>query len=547
MSGAGFVAWAIEALVASTLLMIAVLLIRTRVRRAFGAQVAYALWALPVLRLLLPPLPAWWPSAPPIGRASDTIVYLVVDPLANAPADGSASPGIAIMIGLVWLGGVLIFLGWHLIAHLRFCRRVRAQGFVMGERDGVTIIASAAASGPLAFGVMDRVVALPADIAERYDANERELALAHELGHHRGGDLIANWVGLGLLALHWCNPVAWRAFRAFRADQELANDARVLVGRDPLERHAYACAIVKAAGGTAITPACHLHTVEDLKGRLKMLTKSHISRRRLATGAASIALLTAAGLGLTASGTSAAAVINDGVRASTGVDLQITEPVPPATPPVPAAPVATGAPIATDVPPVPRPQASGKTTRRVVVVKDGKTTTYDGAEAEAYIAKHPMPKTPLPPVAGKPSNVVLAIRMPDGTLRPTSAADEPWFSFGGPGGSFLRGKDGKSGGKPFVIRTDCPPKGDKTATIVAGKDGTMPMTICSDRLRIVTSEALTAATRAQLTAGNAKLQARESLRTARAAIERETSLSAEQRKEALAGIADAEAELASDD
>ena len=541
MSGAGFTAWAIEALFASTLLMIAVLLVRGQVRRAFGARVAYALWALPALRLLLPPLPALWPSAPPIGRARDTIVYLVVDPLTNAPVSGSASPGIGMVIGLIWLGGVLTFLGWHFVAHFHFCRRIRVQGVTIGERDGVTIIASAAATGPLAFGVLDRIVALPADIAERYDANERELALAHELGHHRGGDLMANWVGLALLALHWFDPIAWRAFRAFRADQELANDARVLAGRDPVERHAYACAIVKAAGGGAITPACHLHTIEDMKGRLRMLTISPASRRRFATGAASIALLTAAGLGLTASGTSAAAAINDGVRASTGVDLQIAEPVPPPPPTAPAAP------IATNVPPVPRSDVSGKTTRRVVIVKDGNTTTYDGAEAEAYMAEHPMPKQPIPPVAGHPFNVVLAIRMPDGTLRPTTAADEPWFSFDGTGRSLFRGMDGKGGGKPFVIRTDCPPDGDKNATVITDKDGKAPTTICSNRIRVVTSEALTAAAKAQLTAGNAKLQARESLRTARAAIERETSLSAQQRKEALAGIADAEAELASDD
>ena len=30
-----------------------------------------------------------------------------------------------------------------------------------------------------------------------------------------------------MLALNWFNPVAWLAFRAFRADQELACDAAV--------------------------------------------------------------------------------------------------------------------------------------------------------------------------------------------------------------------------------------------------------------------------------------------------------------------------------
>ena len=54
------IGWAIEALLASALLMVVVLAARGPVRAAFGPHVAYALWAIPVLRLLLPPLPAGW-------------------------------------------------------------------------------------------------------------------------------------------------------------------------------------------------------------------------------------------------------------------------------------------------------------------------------------------------------------------------------------------------------------------------------------------------------------------------------------------------------
>ncbi|MFX7620664.1 M56 family metallopeptidase, partial [Acinetobacter baumannii] len=82
-----------------------------------------------------------------------------------------------------------------------------------------------------------------------YDADERSLALEHELAHHDGGDLIANWVALAVLAAHWFTPIAWYSFRAFRADQELACDARVLARRDPALRHAYGRAIVKSAQG----------------------------------------------------------------------------------------------------------------------------------------------------------------------------------------------------------------------------------------------------------------------------------------------------------
>ena len=44
------IALAIEALAASTALMLLVLALRGPVRRAFGAELAYLLWLLPVLR-----------------------------------------------------------------------------------------------------------------------------------------------------------------------------------------------------------------------------------------------------------------------------------------------------------------------------------------------------------------------------------------------------------------------------------------------------------------------------------------------------------------
>jgi len=196
-----------------------------------------------------------------------------------------------------------------------------------------------------------------------------------------------------VLALHWFNPVAWRAFRAFRADQELANDARVLAGRSPIDRHHYACAIVKAAHGGAVSAACHLHTIDDLKGRLKMLTTSRTSRRRLVAGTACVSVLAATGLALTASGTSAAAAITTRVSETiVGSDVQMppAPPAPPAALDAPSPPAAPARAISDE---------AAKTTVKHVVVKrvgkDGKLTTttsdseggFTDAETEAMVQR----------------------------------------------------------------------------------------------------------------------------------------------------------------
>ena len=402
VSGQSAAGWLVEALVASTLLMLLVLLVRRPVRNAFGPQVGYALWALPLLRLLLPPLPDAWRQAAttPISLASETITIFVADGGTTTAAAAQAGPApiaigpmIGLALALLWAVGAAGFLLWHLTSHTRFCRRLLGTAAGVEEIRGVRVIASDAAPGPLAFGVLRRYVAFPLDFADRYDADERELALEHEIGHHQRGDLIANWIALAILALHWFNPVAWRAFRAFRADQELANDARVLAGRSAIDRHAYACAIVKAAHGGAVSAACHLHTIDDLKGRIRMLTTLPRSRRRLATGGALVSAVVLAGLGLTASGTSAAAAISGKVGDTIGVDLQAAPPAPP-TPPVaparpapvtapdvpaaPAAPRAPQAPDVADVPAAPPVPAAPAKARRIVInrVQDGKVATF---------------------------------------------------------------------------------------------------------------------------------------------------------------------------
>ncbi|HTG38843.1 M56 family metallopeptidase [Sphingomonas sp.] len=323
------IAWAIETLVASTLLMLIVLVVRAPVRRAVGPQIAYALWSLPVLRMLLPPLPEAWrgQALPTLPLPEDITVYLG-DPVAVLPVSPDQGMGWPAMLLTLWAIGAVVFAAWHMFTYARFCARLHAgaRSRVRLASGRVTMIESSAAAGPLAFGVQRKYVAFPVDFAERYDDLERDLALAHELGHHARGDLLANWVALGMLALHWFNPVAWRAFRAFRADQEMACDALVLSGRQPTLRHAYGRAIVKSAQGGALSAACHLHTVNEIKGRLRMLTRhERPSRVRRGAGVAGIAAMTLGALALTASGTRAAETMKERVADHTGIAIDAIE------------------------------------------------------------------------------------------------------------------------------------------------------------------------------------------------------------------------------
>lgn len=518
VAGWAGVPWMVEALAASAFLIALVLLVRGPVRRTFGAPVAYALWSLPLLRLLLPPLPdnvreqvaapITHAFAAPITQVGQQVTVLIVPAAGDAAAPSFLTLGSS--LAALWVLGAAAFIGWHVLAYHRFRRRLLARASTVDRIDGVTIVESAAATGPLAFGVLRRFVAFPRDFAARYDADERRLALAHELGHHARGDLVANWLALAVLALHWFNPLAWYAFRAFRADQEMANDARVLARLGSGARHAYACAIVKAAHGGAIAAACHLHTVDDLKGRLRMLGASRMSRSRTLVGLAAVFATGAGALGLTASGTKAA----ERVRASVETAAKAALP---------------------DVAPTMAPAAAADV--RVVVERDGKRRVLEGEAAKAWVEANPLPEPPRPPAPAGHTQADAAPAIPANPPAPPAAPLPPaapaeW--------SGARARPA-AGMVPTIRSAAC--DGDVVGpTVVHDTDHGHPrVTICTDRIERRTARAQGEAQRradaalreADIARRVAMASARESILAARAAIRANGHLTGAERHQAL--------------
>jgi beta-lactamase regulating signal transducer with metallopeptidase domain len=288
--------WLLETFVAVSLLIAAVLLLRRPVARIFGAGWAYALWLVPALRIVLPPLPRLSESLPPV-----VIFIPATGGTAPLPAEAGSGQWMPLLLA-TWAGGAVIFLILQWLAYREFVRQLdgasrRARPPLYG---GIATFVSHIVDGPLALGLLRRRIVVPADFSRRYAPGQRRLAMEHELTHHRRGDLWCNVAAILVLAVNWFNPLAWIAFRAFRADQELACDAAVAARASAEDRLDYALALVKSAARPGLIAACSMNSGGELKRRLRMMRSHRASRLRSAGGGAALALLGVAGLSLAA-------------------------------------------------------------------------------------------------------------------------------------------------------------------------------------------------------------------------------------------------------
>ncbi len=299
--------WLLGTLLATSALIVLVLLIREPVRRRFGSRVAYGLWLIPAARLLMPTLTQTVERQVPGGAPLQPFLQPAVGEQILLSSVSSANTSLIEQLGgwptiltTLWLGIALGLFVSRMIAFRRDRRAILANAIEIARLGTIRVVRSRDVCSPIAFGIFDKVIAVPSDFDRLYDERERRLALDHELSHHRSGDLVANLFAFVVLCLQWFNPLAWVAHAAFRFDQEAACDARVLDKARADDRADYGRAIAKAASGRSLLFAGVLDRPDTLQKRLRSMLTSP-SAGRQAAGRFLIVLGAAAALPLTAS------------------------------------------------------------------------------------------------------------------------------------------------------------------------------------------------------------------------------------------------------
>ena len=145
--------WLTDTFIWTAALIALVLLIRRPVARHFGPQAAYALWALPLIRLVLPPLtlPAWMAPAEPVtaiaSKAEPLDVFALVAERSTVPVPATdvtlSEPllpfNLTEFVLAVWMVGAVVFLFLRFRAYRRMRQELLAEGRDVGQAGKVRL------------------------------------------------------------------------------------------------------------------------------------------------------------------------------------------------------------------------------------------------------------------------------------------------------------------------------------------------------------------------------------------------------------------------
>ena len=264
-----------EILLTSSVLILAVFLVRWLFRSVISRRVQYALWGLVLLRLLIPfQLPAMehnvLTAAAPVQQAishniAEQTVFVPVERVSIEEfrmQSDEIQPQTTVvgqrvwfteeetatqyrkltgeeLLTALWLAGMAVMALWFLYSNYRFgskLRKARAPYSVEGCKYPVYLVEEGLPS-PCLFGLFRPAIYLtPAAIR---DEETLRHVLAHETTHARHWDPLWSFLRGVCLVVYWFDPLVWAAAFASRTDCELACDEGALKALGEAERIPY--------------------------------------------------------------------------------------------------------------------------------------------------------------------------------------------------------------------------------------------------------------------------------------------------------------------
>lgn len=336
-------------LLTSSVLILALVLLRTLLRGHISLRLQYALWLLVAVRLLVPfelgqsafsiLSLANQARETPAVQAIETVGELslpaqsfedayaqVVEEYESQGIDvgsltGSdrealdyeaqsrmAGPTLSQLLSTVgrwvYLAGVLVVAAWFLAANARFRRMLRRRAEAASVPGcPLPVFVVEGLPSPCLFGLLHPAIYLTPSCLQ--DPVRLRHVLAHELTHHRHKDTWWSLIRCACLCLYWFDPLVWWAAVLSRRDCELACDEGAIRRLGEEERLSYGRTLVDLVAVGA-SPTGLLQTATTMQsGKRSLRERVHLIARRpkmLAVTAVCLALALVLAVGCTFTG-----------------------------------------------------------------------------------------------------------------------------------------------------------------------------------------------------------------------------------------------------
>lgn len=328
-----------EILLTSSVLILALLLLRLLFRKTISRQVQYALWGLVALRLLVPvSLPAMehnvlTAAEPVTARITAPALYVTPyrETIVSAPPGVFQTPApyqafrvdtatedstvtftdgknvthsieyksqipLTPVLKAVWHAGMYVMAAWFLLANLHFMLRLRrSRKPYPVENCPYPVYLTAELPSPCLFGLFHPAVYLTPAAVESPETLRH--VLIHETTHARHLDPLWSLLRCVCLAVYWFDPLVWIAAIVSRRDCELACDEGALRQLGESERIPYGQTLLRLipVAGRPESPMLSATTMTAGKRELKDRV-TRIAENRRTVGVALLAVMTAAAL-----------------------------------------------------------------------------------------------------------------------------------------------------------------------------------------------------------------------------------------------------------
>lgn len=290
----------------SSVLIVVVLMLRQCLKGRISLRLQYGLWALVLVRLLLPISLGHTPvsvlnavETPPLTQVvtfvGDGPDLAVAGPDSALPSEQQQEPyeenlqqgtgemeksGVLVHLNhvllVIWGVGTVTVALWLAGVNLHFARLLRRSRRALAVEDcPLPVYVSQAIPTPCLFGLVRPCIYVTPLTAS--DETLLRHTLTHELTHFRHRDYLWSALRSVCLALHWYNPLVWLAAVVSSRDGELCCDEATVAQLGEGERAAYGRTLLavtcQGRGNLLLTATSMTGRGRDIKERILLLTK----------------------------------------------------------------------------------------------------------------------------------------------------------------------------------------------------------------------------------------------------------------------------------